>query len=428
MIIVDKALDRRASDGNPIKVGLVGAGYMGRGMSRQIIEAIAGMDVVAIANRTTKTALSVFAASGVEDEVVEASTQDEVDSALAAGRRVVTTDPMYLCRTPKIEAILEATGEVEYGARTAEAAIGAGKHIVLVNAEVDATVGPILKVMADAAGVVISNADGDEPGVAMNLVRFVRSIGYKPVLAGNVKGFYDPHRNPDTQKGFAEAHGQRTKMITSFADGTKLSMEASVLANSTGFSVPKRGMNGFKSGHVKDALDLYDLDALLESPIVDFLLGAEPGSGAFVIGFDDDVSRRAYMDYFKMGEGPFHVFYRPFHLTHLEAPFTVARAVLFGDAATAPVGAPIVEVVTYAKRDLIAGEELDGIGGFTCYGMVDNIGAAREDNALAMGLTDGAVMKRDVAADTVITVDDVDLPQGRVVDRLREAQAQHFGA
>lgn len=427
MIIVDRALERRASEDNPINVGLIGAGYMGLGMSRQIIESIAGMDVVAIANRTAANAASVFAASGLENEIVQANTQEEVDAALAAGKRVVTSDPVYLCRTPTIEAILEATGEVEYGARTAEAAIAAGKHIVLVNAEVDATVGPILKVMADEAGVVISNADGDEPGVAMNLVRFVRSIGHKPVLAGNVKGFYDPHRNPDTQKGFAEAHGQRTKMITSFADGTKLSMEASVLANSTGFSVPKRGMNGFKCDHVKDTLELYDLEALLENPIVDFLLGAEPGSGAFVIGFDDDEERRAYMDYFKMGKGPFHVFYRPFHLTHLEAPLSVARAVLFGDAATAPVGGPKVEVVTHAKRDLAAGEVLDGIGGFTCYGMVDNVAAARADNALAMGLTDGAVMKREVAADSVITVDDVELPGGRVVDRLREAQMEHFG-
>ncbi|MFZ0013426.1 MAG: SAF domain-containing protein, partial [Acidimicrobiia bacterium] len=323
--------------------------------------------------------------------------------------------------------VLEATGEVEYGAKTAEAAISAGKHVVLVNAELDATVGPILKVMADDAGVVITNADGDEPGVAMNLVRFVRSIGHTPVLAGNVKGFYDRHRNPDTQRGFAEAHGQRPKMITSFADGTKLSMEASVLANSTGFSVAKRGMNGFDCAHVKDSLELYDLDELLANPIVDFVLGAEPGSGAFVIGFDDDKGRRAYMDYFKMGEGPFHVFYRPFHLTHLEAPLTVARAVLFGDAATAPVGAPRVEVVTYAKRDLAAGETLDGIGGFTCYGMVDNVGAARRDNALAMGLTDGAVMRRDVLADQVITVDDVELPEGRIVDRLRARQAEHFG-
>lgn len=427
MIIVDSALAKRQKDGNPIRVGLVGAGYMGKGMTRQMIESMVGMDVVAIANRTVDRASEVFEACGVGDSVVQASSQAEVDRALEKGQRVVVSDPVLLCRTKSIEAILEATGEVEYGARTAVAAIEGHKHLILVNAELDATVGPILKVMADKAGVVISNADGDEPAVAMNLVRFVRSIGYRPVLAGNVKGFYDPHRNPETQLGFANQHGQRPKMVTSFADGTKMSMEASVLVNATGFSVAKRGMTGHRCAHVKEVLELFDLDALLQTPLVDYVLGAEPGSGAFVVGFDDDKERRAYMQYFKMGEGPFHVFYRPFHLTHLEAPLSVARAVLFGDAAIAPSGAPRAEVVTFAKTDLEAGTILDGIGGFSCYGMVDNVAVARSQRALPMGLTDGCRMRRSVPADQMITLDDVEFPADREVDRLRAIQNQTFG-
>ena len=426
MIIVDTALAKREKEGHPIRVGLVGAGYMGKGMARQMVESMVGIDVVAIANRTVSRAFEIFESCGVGGEAVEASTQDEVDRILDAGRRVVVADPQLICRTPSLDVILEATGEIEYGARTAVAAIEARKHIVLVNAELDATVGPILKVLADRAGVVISNADGDEPAVAMNLLRFVRSIGYRPVLAGNVKGFYDPHRNPDTQLGFATEHGQRPKMVTSFADGTKLSMEASVLVNATGFSVAKRGMNGFKCSHVKEVLDLYDLPRLLESPLVDFVLGAEPGSGAFVVGYDDDPERREYMRYFKMGEGPFHVFYRPFHLTHLEAPLTVARAVLFGDAAITPIGAPRAEVIAFSKVDLESGATLDGVGGFTCYGMIDNIEVARQANAFPMGLTDGAVLRHSVAADTMLTLDDVDLPEGREVDRLRSLQDRTF--
>lgn len=427
MILIDSALAERERAGNSIKVGLVGAGFMGRGLARQIVQSMGGMDVAAIANRTVARAVEVFEACGVGDDIVVVSSQDEMDAALESGKRVVTSDPLQICRTPSVEAVLEATGEVEFGARTAEAAIASGKHVILLNAEVDATVGPILKVMADEAGVVITNADGDEPGVAMNLVRFVRTIGCRPVLAGNVKGFYDPHRTPDTQRGFAEEHGQRAKMITSFADGTKLSMEASVLANATGFSVGKRGMNGYACDHVNDVLDLYDLNQLLERPIVDFVLGAEPGSGAFVVGYDDDPERRRYMRYFKMGEGPFYVFQRPFHLTHLEAPFSVARAVLFGDATTAPVGPPQTEVVAYAKKNLEMGEKLDGIGGFTCYGMIDNYGTASGERALAMGLTDGAVMRRAVEADVPLAIDDVEFPSGRVVDRLRELQSSHFG-
>ncbi|MGH7927156.1 MAG: NAD(P)H-dependent oxidoreductase [Candidatus Binatia bacterium] len=424
MIIVDAALEERQRNGAPIQVGLVGAGYMGRGMARQIIQSMVGIDVVAIANRTVERAVEVFEACGVGDEIFVASSQAEVDRGLAEKKRVVVSDPVLLCRTASIEAILEATGEVEFGARTAIAAIEGRKHLVLVNAELDATVGPILKVLADRAGVVMANSDGDEPAVAMNLLRFVRSIGYRPVLAGNIKGFYDRHRNPDTQRGFAIEHGQGPKVVTSAADGSKLSVEATVLANASGFSVAKRGMIGPRCNHVKDVLDVFDLDAILQNPIVDYVLGAEPGSGAFVVGFDDDKERRAYMNYFKMGEGPFHVFYRPFHLTHLEAPLSVARAVLFGDSAISPLGPPRTEVVTYAKVDLAGGTTLDGIGGFTCYGLVDNIDAVQ--GLLPMGLSDGAVLKRAIAADSPIRSEDVEVPPGRIVDRLRAQQNAHF--
>lgn len=428
MIIVDTALEERERDQNPIRVALVGAGYMGKGMARQIIEYMPGIDVVGVANRTLSHAEEVLRASGVGESFEVAETQSEAERIIRSGKRVITSDPANIVMAANVDAILEATGEVEYGATVAVSAINAGKHVILVNAELDATVGPILKVKADKAGVVITNADGDEPGVAMNLVRFVKTIGYQPVMAGNVKGFYDPHRNPDTQVGFAEAHGQRTKMVTSFADGTKLSMEASVLVNATGFSVAKRGMTGQRCDHVRDVLGLYDLPALVERPLVDFVLGAEPGSGAFVIGYGPDADRQAYMNYFKMGQGPFHVFYRPFHLTHLEAPLSVARAVLFNDATIASAGRPRAEVVAYAKRDLEAGEVLDGIGGFTCYGMIDNAETARAEGALPMGLTDGCTMKTAVPADTPIRLDEVAVPPGRLVDTLRSEQDEYFAA
>jgi len=316
---------------------------------------------------------------------------------------------------------------VESGARVVTEAIANRKHVLLVNAELDATVGPILKVLADRAGVVITNADGDEPAVAMNMFRFVRTIGYRPVLAGNVKGFLDHHRNPDTQKGFADAHGQRPFMVTSFADGTKLSLEATTLANATGFKVARPGMEGRRLGHVRDLLALYDPKELLDQPVVEYVLGAEPGSGAFVVGYNDDPQLMPYMSYFKFGEGPLYMFYRPFHLTHLEAPLSVARAVLFGDAAIAPAGGPVCEVGTIAKRDLEAGEELDGIGGFDCYGLIDNIENARRDDALPIGLAAGARLTRAVAKDQPIRNADVTLPAGRLVDDLRAQQAAHFG-
>ena len=425
MIIVDKALERRQLDGNPIRIGMVGAGYMGQGMAAVIERNMVGMRVVAIANRTLETAERAFADAGV-DRYSAVTDQEALDRLLDRGERAVTTDPLLLCRAPGIEAIIECTGEVEHGARVATEAIANRKHLLLVNAELDATVGPILKVLADQAGVVVTNADGDEPSVAMNMFRFVRTIGYRPVLAGNVKGFLDHHRNPDTQKGFADAHGQRPFMVTSFADGTKLSLEATVLANATGFKVRRRGMEGPKLGHVRDLLETYDPKELLDQGVVEYVLGAEPGSGAFVVGYNDDPMLMPYMSYFKLGDGPLYMFYRPFHLTHLEAPLSVARAVLFGDATIAPAGGPVCEVTTMAKRDLEAGEELDGIGGYNCYGLIDNLEDARRGDVLPIGLAAGARLTRAVGADQPISNADVELPQGRLVDKLRAQQADHF--
>lgn len=426
MIIVDKALERRRQDDNPIRIGMVGAGYMGRGMAAVIERNMVGMRVVAIANRTVETAERAFADAGI-DTSEQVRDQAALDGLLDRGGRAVTSDPLLLCRAPGIEAIIECTGEVEFGARVATEAIANRKHVLLVNAELDATVGPILKVLADRAGVVITNADGDEPSVAMNMFRFVRSIGYRPVLAGNVKGFLDHQRNPDTQKGFADAHGQRPFMVTSFADGTKLSLEATTLANATGFKVRQPGMEGRRLGHVRDLLDLYDPKELLDQGLVEYVLGAEPGSGAFVIGYNDDPMLMPYMSYFKMGDGPLYMFYRPFHLTNVEAPLSVARAVLFGDAAIAPAGGPVCEVATIAKRDMEAGEELDGIGGYNCYGLIDNLDNARRDDVLPIGLAAGARLTRAVAEDQPIRNADVTLPEGRLIDDLRAQQAAHFG-
>ena len=425
MIIVDRALEDRQRDGNPIRVGMVGAGYMGQGMAAVIERNLVGMQVVAIANRTVENAERTFADAGVATSA-QVHDQEALDGLLARGGRAVTSDPLLLCRAPGIEAIIECTGEVEFGARVVTEAIANRKHVLLVNAELDATVGPILKVLADRAGVVITNADGDEPSVAMNMFRFVKSIGYRPVLAGNVKGFLDHHRNPDTQKGFADAHGQRPFMVTSFADGTKLSLEATVLANATGFKVRQRGMEGRRLAHVRDILDLYDPKELLDQGVVEFVLGAEPGSGAFVVGYNDDPMLMPYMSYFKLGDGPLYMFYRPFHLTHLEAPFSVARAVLFGDATIAPRGAPVCEVATIAKRDLEAGEELDGIGGYTCFGLIDNVENTRREDLLPIGLAAGTRLTRPVAQDQPIGYADVTLPQGRLIDDLRARQAAHF--
>lgn len=425
MIIVDNELERREQNGNPIRVALVGAGYMGRGIALQIEQYITGMRLVAISNRTLAAADRAFREAEI-DSIATVETVRQMEESISAGKYVITDNPMLLCEAEGIDAIIEATGDVEFSAQVAVKAIENKKHIILMNAELDATVGPILKVHADRAGVVITNADGDQPGVMMNLMRFVKSIGYQPVLAGNIKGLQDYYRTPETQKGFAEQHNITPKMATSFADGTKISMENAIVANATGFKVGKRGMYGPRCAHVSEAANLFPVDQMRNGGLVDYILGAEPGPGVFVLGYNDHPTRQGYMRYFKMGDGPIYVFYVPYHLPHLEVPLTAARAVLFQDAAVAPIAGPVCDVITVAKRDLKAGETLDGIGGFTCYGILENADVSRAENLLPMGLSEECRLTKDIKKDQVITRADVKFPPERLSDKLRTEQDAFF--
>jgi len=289
---------------------------------------------------------------------------------------------------------------------------------VLVNAELDSLLGPILKVRADQAGVVLTHTDGDEPGVAMTLLRYLRSTGLRPVAAGNIKGMVDYYRTPETQRAFAEQNDQDVRKVTSFADSTKLSMEATVLANATGFRAGRRGMHGPACKYVREIAGLLPADEMLETGLVDYAVGAAPHTGAFVIVYEDSPLKKTQLAYYKLGNGPFYVFYTPFHLPHIQIASTIGRAVILRDPTVAPVAGPVCEVMTVAKRDLKAGERLDGVGGFCSYGLIDNADRARADAALPIGLSEGCVLRRDVAKDDTLSFHDVVEP-GR--DPLIEA-------
>jgi len=159
---------------------------------------------------------------------------------------------------------------------------------------------------------------------------------------------------------------------------------------------------------------------------VDFLCGAAPSNGAFVLGHTLDPAKQDYLKYLKMGEGPLYAFYTPFHLPQLEIPLTVARAALLRDATVAPMGPPVCDAIAIAKRDLHAGETLDGLGGFTCYTLIENYPTARRADALPMGVSEGCVLKHAVAKDSAVTYADVELPPGRLCDRLRDEQDKRF--
>jgi len=428
VIIVDAALRAREAAGRPIRLGMAGAGFMARGVANQIINSVPGMRVAAVYARRLEQARALYVYADAGLDPLEASTPDAFEAAVDAGRPVITDDAALLCKVGRLDAILDATGDVEFGAHLALDAIDGGTHLVLMNAELDATLGPILQVRARTQGVLVTACDGDQPAVQVNLFRFVQGIGLVPRVMGNVKGLQDPYRTPTTQEGFARKWGQSAPMVTSFADGSKVSFEQAVVANATGMTVARRGMLGLEHReHVDTLTTRYDLDLLRGlGGIVEYVVGAQPGPGVFCLAEQPDARHRHYLNLYKLGEGPLYSFYTPYHLCHFEAPTTVARVVLFGDAAASPIGAPRVEVCAVAKRALAAGEVLDGYGHYMTYGEAVAADERRSRRYLPEGLVEGCRLRRDVPQDAVITFDDVERPLDRLAHRLYDEQERYF--
>jgi predicted homoserine dehydrogenase-like protein len=427
MILVDTALQAREACGTPIRVAIIGAGFMCQGLANQIAHSTPGMRLVAISNRKVKRAIDVFHYSDFEDVVV-AERQSRFDDAIRANKPVATEDALLMARSEFVDVLVDTTGSVEFGARVVLEAFKHRKDVVLMNAEIDATIGPILQMYARKHGVILSACDGDEPGVQMNLVRWVKGLGLIPRVIGNVKGLQDPYRNPTTQKNFAERWGQNPAMVTSFADGTKISCEQAIVANATGFKVKSRGMSrGLEyRGDIMQIGKIYDIEEVRQiGGIIDYVVGT-PLTKVYVLAEHPDPKQQHYLNLYKMGEGPLYSFFIPYHLVHFEVPNAIARVVLFRDSVAPPLAGPVVEVCAIAKRDLRAGEILDDYGMYMTYGEAVNSDEMSKGRYLPEGLVEGCRLRRDIKKDAVLTYSDVDLPSGRLADRLRAEQYKHF--
>lgn len=427
MVIVDKALEARAEQGKPIKVAILGGGFMAQGLTNQIVNSVPAMSIVAIYSRKPQKALHVLNYSGLENPI-EAITQNQLDDAIRDGKPAFTQDVMLLAHSEHVDLIVDTTGSVEFGTHVVLEAFKHGKDVVLLNAELDATIGPILQIYADKHGVILSACDGDEPGLQMNLYRWVKGLGLTPRVMGNIKGLQDPYRNPSTQKGFAEKWGQNPAMVTSFADGSKISFEQAIVANATGMLVKSRGMS--RGAEYKDDVmkigSLYDIEELRRlGGIVDYVVGT-PFTKVYCLAEHPDPKQRHYLNLYKMGEGPLYSFFLPYHLVHFEVPNAIARVALLRDSVARPLGGPVVEVCAVAKRDLKAGEVLDDYGMYMTYGEAVNTDEMSNGRYLPEGLVEGCKLKRVIAKDAVLTYDDVELPQGRLADQLRAQQYRHF--
>jgi predicted homoserine dehydrogenase-like protein len=285
-----------------------------------------------------------------------------------------------------------------------------------MNSEIDLIFGPLLLRLANEKGVVYTSCDGDQHGVLKHLVDEIRMWGFDLVMAGNIKGFLDRYSDPQKIIPEADARNLNYKMATAYTDGTKLGVEMALVANALGLSVLTPGMRGPRAKDVQEVFELFDFDSIRASgeAVVDYILGAQPGGGVFVIGHCDNVYQQGMLSYYKMGNGPFYLFYRPYHLCHIEAMGCIASACLDQKSLLKPEHGLRTNVYAYAKRSLRKGEKLDGVGGFTCYGLIEKTDSRGIPGGLPICLAEQVALKHDVPKDGRILLDDVEYDGQRI--------------
>ncbi len=218
---------------------------------------------------------------------------------------------------------------------------------------------------------------------------------------GQLKGFLDRYRNPETQTRLADRLGQNPAVLASFADGSKLALEAAIMGNATGFVPQVRGMNGHPLPTSTTCSTSFTPDDFAHGRgWVEYALGAAPHTGAFVICHNDHPDKRKLMAYLKMGEGPLYMFYQPYHLPPWQIAHSVARAALFNDPTITPRGAPVCDTVSYAKRDLRAGETPRRHGRLHLLRPGRSLGVCRAANYLPIAVSLDCRLMRDVPKDT----------------------------
>ena len=424
--MIHQDLLRRQAEGSPIRVGASGAGWMGSGFVAAVA-GVPGMEINVLADTDTRAARQAFIDTGVQpDNIVEANAPGPAMDALRAGKRVVTGSYALAAQLEDVDIVADATPSPAIGAETAHACIQHGKDVVMVNIEADVTVGRQLHQLACQAGILYTVSSGDEPGCLMELVDFVRSIGYEVIVIGKGKNNpLDPAATPDTVAESARKADKDPFQVASYVDGTKTMFEMTCAANATGCLPMQRGMIG-PEATLETVSEIFALEkdgGITEIPgAVDFVQGNAMAGGVFVTVRVQDERIRADLQYLKVGKGEYFTFFRPYHLWFLEAPISIARAHLYRQKTLVPLDHPVADVMTVAKRALRAGETLDDFGGYTSYGVMDRAQIAGDVNALPVGLAPGARAVRPVAAGAIVTWDDVKLDESSVVVQLRRQQ------
>ena len=428
MYEIDNKLLELERQGTPVRCGLIGTGQMG---TEIVIQAgmMRGFEVDVAVDLHCDTVERAYRQGGYTGDIVRTDSPEEARLAIARGAKVATTNSMLPMQTGPIQAVVDATGSPEMGARVALECFHHKKHIVMMNVECDVTVGPILHRMARQAGVVYSLTAGDEPGSIVEVYRFVNALGYRVLAVGKGKNNpLDHYATPGDAawKRKAEERNMSPRMLIEFVDGSKTMVEMCAVSNATGLRPDVRGMHGPQCTVAqlpRVMCKKEDGGILTQEGVVEFAIG-DINPGVFVIFTTDNPRMREALVQRDMGSGPNYLLMRPYHLCSIETPLTAAQAVLYGESTAHPMDRMTSECITIAKQDLRKGQVLDNIGEYCYRASIELAEVARAENMLPVGLAKGAVLNCDVPRDTVITYDMVTPNDTSVLLQLRRIQDQ----
>ncbi|MEX0344466.1 MAG: NAD(P)H-dependent oxidoreductase [Rhizobiaceae bacterium] len=419
-------LARRADEGKPVRIGLIGCGEMGTDIVTQVAQ-MRGIEVAAIADTQPGRAMAAIETAGLPaDSAKETKRPSGLIAAIEDGKTAITAVSELAATCELVDVVIDATGKPAVGAEIGLTAMEHGKHLVMMNVEADVTIGAYLKDAAARLGVVYSLGAGDEPSSCMELIEFVSAMGHTIVAAG--KGKNNPLNHdavPDDYREEAERRNMNPRMLVEFVDGSKTMVEMAAIANATGLVPDKPGMHGPSASREELSSVLCPVEdggVLSRKGVVDFTVGKGVAPGVFVIAEMAHPRLRERMNDLKLGAGPYYTFFRPYHLTSLEVPLTCARAVLYGKADMVPLDRPVAEVCALAKRDLKPGERLDAIGETTYRSWIMTAGDARNQGAIPCGLLEGGSVTAPIGKGELITYTNAAVEPGSKLAELRARQ------
>ncbi len=411
--------------GQKIHVALVGAGSMGVGIARQI-GLTPAMELVSITDINLDAALLAARAYGAHHTVVSVKDKFPPNDAVA-----VTTDPFFLFDEKAgrgIDVLIESTNTIGFACRVCLEAVQRKIHVVLMNAELDLALGILLHQEAEKHHAIVTSDAGDQHGTLMGMIEEIKMWGFRVVMAGNIKGFLDRYATAESVREEARSRNLNPIQCAAYTDGTKLNIEMALIGNGVGMVPWVRGMEGPRARDVRDVFSLFDFSRYGRTGVVDYILGAEPKGGVFVVGHCDDPVQVPYLKYYKLGEGPYYLFYRPYHLCHLETPRAIAAAVLDHQPILWPRCGRLNDVYAFAKRDMKAGDGIShGIGGDSFYGLVEKCADAdgRGQVPIAHLEREGDSIprvKRYIQKDRPLSYEDIDLPDTYLIQKYREQE------